>query len=288
MNKEQRDTITVRIVSTAFVVAALAVFRPFGLGEWHSRAILHLVAMWVIGVGVCMVTDCILRYIARMPSSTSRGVGYILHRNIWFQLINTPLEALAICLYRHFVLSHLVASNRLSWGGYLETLLIIAFCSFAVGLFWRIRFRNRYLETELEEVRMLNEQLLQVQQKASSPRSSATVTLTGSTSETVTLAISHLLYVESVGNYVKVCRLADGKSRVDMLRATSKHIEDELRPYPSIVRCHRAFLVNLRQVERAVSSSGSIQLLVKHCHETIPVSRSNAPQVRAALAANKG
>ena len=35
-------------------------------------------------------------------------------------------------------------------------------------------------------------------------------TLTGTTNESVTLDISHLLYIEAVGNYVKVCHLRDG------------------------------------------------------------------------------
>lgn len=50
-----------------------------------------------------------------------------------------------------------------------------------------------------------------------------------------------------------------------------------------IVRCHRAFLVNLGQVEQIISHSGSTQLLINHCHESLPVSRSNMAQVRAAI-----
>jgi DNA-binding LytR/AlgR family response regulator len=50
-----------------------------------------------------------------------------------------------------------------------------------------------------------------------------------------------------------------------------------------IVRCHRAFLVNLGQVEQFISHSGSTHLLIKHCHESLPVSRSNMAQVRAGL-----
>jgi hypothetical protein len=46
---------------------------------------------------------------------------------------------------------------------------------------------------------------------------------------------------------------------------------------------HRAFLVNLGQVEQIISHSGSTQLLIKHCHESLPVSRSNMAQVRAAI-----
>ena len=106
---------------------------------------------------------------------------------------------------------------------------------------------------------------------------------TGTTNESVTLQISQLLYIEAVGNYVKVSHLRDNQVHADMLRATMKQMEETLQDYPMIVRCHRAFLVNLSQVEQIISHSGSTQLIVKHCHESLPVSRSNMAQVRAAI-----
>lgn len=331
-----------RVVSTTFVVLALAVFKPFGLGAWHWHAYIHLLVIWVMGVGICMLTDIILKYLVKMPRSYSRGVGYIIRRNLWFQFINTPLVALGICLYRHFVLSNQVESNLLSWGNYLETLIIIAFCSFAIGLYWRFKFRSRYLAAELEETRLLNEQLQLLQANSTnipqsnnvstevpvhndvdseqaetterglksdskennrsvstplSPRrgaggeavmgeavvSESPLTLKGTTSDSITLQVSDLLYVEAVGNYVKVFHLRDGRVRTDMLRATSKQIEEDLSAYPMIVRCHRAFLVNLGQVEQFVSKSGTMQLIIRHCHESLPVSRSNMSQIKKAI-----
>ena len=44
-----------------------------------------------------------------------------------------------------------------------------------------------------------------------------------------------LLYIEAVGNYVKVYHLRDGLVRTDMLSATSKQLEDALCAYPMIV-----------------------------------------------------
>ena len=39
-----------------------------------------------------------------------------------------------------------------------------------------------------------------------------------------------------------------------------KQMEETLKDYPMIVRCHRAFLVNLGQVERIVSRSNMSQV----------------------------
>lgn len=299
MSQAQKDTIRTRAISIAFIVLALAIFKPFGLETWQWMGLAHLLAIFMMGIFSCMITEGILKFIVRKPRSLERGVDYIIRRNLWFQLINTPLVSLLICLYRHFMMSDLVPANLLSWSNYFETLLIIAFGSFAIGLYWRFKFRSTYLAAELEETKQLNEQLQRLQQEAQQiaaavkttssdstaalTQPSSTVTLSGGTSDTIQLHVPDLLYIEAVGNYVKIYQLNDGQVRSDMLRATSKQMEEDLSAYPTVVRCHRAFLVNLQQVEQIVSRAGAMQLMIKHCHEALPVSRSNAVQVKEAI-----
>ena len=278
MNGEKRQTIKIRIISVCFAVVVLAVFKPFGLDVWQWQAYAHLVVVGGLGILSCILTEAIL----------------------WFQLINTPLVSLMICLYRHFVLSDKVDGNHLSWGNFFETLVIMAFCSFLIGIYWRFKFRGKYLAAELEEMKQMNEQLQRLQQEKSvvklqektiltseNAQPVSTIQLSGTTSDVVTLHVPNLLYVESVGNYVKVLQIHEGKVVSDMLRATSKQVEMQLQQFNVIVRCHRAFLVNLWQVEKVISKAGSMQLLMRHSNDSIPVSRSNISSVKQALAQNK-
>ncbi len=288
MDKGHKETISIRFFSTAFMVLAIAIFKPFGLEMWQWQAYVHLLALFALGMSSCFLSEAILKFIVRMPRSYDQGVSYIISRNLRFQLINTPLVSLFICLYRHIAMSHQVESNKLSLSNFLETLAIIAFLSFAIGLYWRFKFRSRYLAAELEETRQLNEQLKKTQSalvKGDAPQeaSDTQVVLSGTTNESVSLDITNLLYIEAVGNYVKVCQLLDGNVKTDMLRATSKQMEENLQAYPLIVRCHRAFLVNLGQVEQIVSNSRTMQLVMKHSHDAIPVSRSNMSQIKEAI-----
>ena len=317
MNKRQQETLSVRINSVGLVCLAFAVFKPLGIGQLGLMLYVHLAAIWALGVGVCYLTEAIVSHLLGLPASLNRGVDYIIRRNLWFQLINSPLEALFICAYLHFPMSSIGATDPLSWKGILQAILLLAFCSFIIGLYWRYKYRSRYLALELEETRRLNEQLQLLQQEAEchdrqqvekfaipgqSPSEEllkesvekeaiecetavqpASITLTGSTNKKVTLPVSHLLYIEAVGNYVKVVYWFDGQVRSDMIRSTSKQMDAALHFYPLIVRCHRAFLVNLGQVEQIVSSSGTMHLLIRHCHDTIPVSRSNMAQIKTAI-----
>ena len=296
MNNSHKETISIRIISCAFMVLAIAIFKPFGLEVWQWQTCVHLLAIFALGLLSCFLTEVILRYIVRMPRSYDRGVSYIISRNLRFQCINTPLVSLFICFYRHLAMSSLVKGNKLSLSNYLETLMIIAFLSFAIGLYWRFKFRSRYLAVELEETRQLNEQLKNLQtsnavvhrQTEDSPPVGGTdqnsqITLEGTTNEHVTLEISDLLYIEAVGNYVKVCQLQGNEVHTNMLRATMKQMEDSLQAYPMIVRCHRAFMVNLGQVEQISSNSRAMQLVMHHSHDAIPVSRSNVNKLKELL-----
>jgi hypothetical protein len=296
MNNSHKETISIRIISCAFMVLAIAIFKPFGLEVWQWQTCVHLLAIFALGMLSCFLTEVILRYIVRMPRSYDRGVSYIISRNLRFQCINTPLVSLFICLYRHLEMSSLVEGNKLSLGNYLETLMIIAFLSFAIGLYWRFKFRSRYLAVELEETRQLNEQLKKLQTSnagvsrqtednapVGSTDQDSQITLEGTTNEHVTLEISDLLYIEAVGNYVKVCQLQGNEVHTNMLRATMKQMEDSLQAYPMIVRCHRAFMVNLGQVEQISSNSRAMQLVMRHSHDAIPVSRSNVNKLKELL-----
>ncbi len=287
MNQDHKETINIRFISTAFMVLAISIFKPFGLEMWQWQACVHLLALFALGIFSCFLTEVILRYMIRMPRSYDCGVSYIISRNLRFQCINTPLVSLLICLYRHFAMSELVESNKLSLSNYLETLVIIAFLSFAIGLYWRFKFRSRYLAAELEESRLLNEQLkklqisgLDSQMIEEGAHQDSQITLEGTTNEHVSLKISNLLYLEAVGNYVKVTQQRDGEVHTNMLRATMKQMEDALQAYPMIVRCHRAFMVNLGQVEQISSNSRAMQLVMRHSHDAIPVSRSNVSKLK--------
>ena len=318
MNKGHRETLHIRVVSCAFMVLAIAIFKPFGLEVWQWQAYIHLLSIFALGLFSCFLTEIILRYVVRMPRSYDRGISYIISRNLRFQCINTPLASLLICLYRHFVMSELVEGNKLSWSNYLETLVIIAFLSFAIGLYWRFKFRTRYMAAELEETRLMNEQLKKLQSEAApvttergqksdvgSQKSDVrgkredvsdvshqtsdftwlgeTITLEGTTNEHVTLDISDLLYIEAVGNYVKIVSMQDNEIHTNMLRATMKQMEETLQSYPMIVRCHRAFMVNLGQVDQISSNSRVMQLVMRHSRDAIPVSRSNVNKLKELL-----
>ena len=56
---------------------------------------------------------------------------------------------------------------------------------------------------------------------------------------------------------------------------------------PFIVRCHRAYLVNLRRVTKVDGNSQGCRLRLEGCADEVPVSRSYVKKVQALIAAGK-
>ena len=106
------------------------------------------------------------------------------------------------------------------------------------------------------------------------------VLLAGSTKERLLLPPETLLYLEACGNYVKIFYEAEGKPKQKLLRATIKQMEDALQPYPFILRCHRAFLVNTGQVVRVRGNSQGYRLQFRQTEEEVPVSRAYTGRIR--------
>lgn len=95
--------------------------------------------------------------------------------------------------------------------------------------------------------------------------------------------LSNLLYIESVGNYIEVSYYKNNKIVKMLLRGTIKRIETETAQHASLVKCHRAFIVNINHVESVKGNSQELRLVLKKCDIEIPVSRNNSQKMKDSL-----
>ena len=103
--------------------------------------------------------------------------------------------------------------------------------------------------------------------------------------ERLSLQPDQLLYVESVGNYVEVHWLNVTQLQKTVLRSTLKDVADKLSTYPQFLRCHRAFLVNLRAINHTEGNARGYQLTLTGTSVAVPVSRSYLAAFDARLTA---
>lgn len=109
------------------------------------------------------------------------------------------------------------------------------------------------------------------------------ITFTGTTKESLEVEPSRILYIESSGNYIIIHYIEEGKVRHGQIRMTVSQAEALLAGVSSIVRSHRAFLVNMGHVTGASGNSQGLQLELSHTGIQIPVSRNYIKPVKENL-----
>ena len=86
---------------------------------------------------------------------------------------------------------------------------------------------------------------------------------------------SQLLYAESDGNYVIFYIRHEGTIKKKVIRNSITNIENQLSSISSMLRTHRAFIVNITQIAKRKGNSAGYRLFFKDTDAEVPVSRKN-------------
>jgi DNA-binding LytR/AlgR family response regulator len=93
-----------------------------------------------------------------------------------------------------------------------------------------------------------------------------------------TVAIDKLLYIECADNYSTITYWDADVKRKIILRGSLKFFQQQIA-FSQIVRCHRTFIVNLKNITVLEGNTQGYGLRVKYTSELLPVSRKHAPAV---------
>jgi len=91
---------------------------------------------------------------------------------------------------------------------------------------------------------------------------------------------SDFIYIGSTGNYVQVFYMAKDEIKSALIRNTLKQIEEQVKDCTSIIKCHRAFLVNRDRILHVKGNSQGLRLVLRDTSEEIPVSRNYSKSLK--------
>lgn len=122
-------------------------------------------------------------------------------------------------------------------------------------------------------------------EEKSSVEADAVLTLHGNTKTDTSLSlnIGQLYYVESDANYLKVALYEDGQLQVKSIRMTLKQFEEATQDFPQLMRCHRAFVVNMGHVTYYEGSVSKGELHFDLIGDVVPVSKTYASSIAGRL-----
>lgn len=265
------------VVASLTVLFVLGIFQPFGIGQMIEANYLVLLGFVLVTV-VCL---CIIAYIFPLIFKRFYTGEWTVGKNMLNGLFIVLSISLGNTCYYYIVMHERVS---FSWENaffsflfYFVVTLLVSLVPITIITFLQ---HNQMLKQHLEEAQELNRKLAAKVVVDQQSYTSEPIILSGNTKESIKLHPEQLIYLEAYGNYVKVNYIEGDAVKQKLLRATIKQIEDELASISYIIRCHRAFLVNIQHVSSVKGNSQGYRLLFAYPTEEVPVSRAYAKDVR--------
>lgn len=273
------------VIPSVIIFLILYVLRPFGISQIEEHVFWVVAGSALIAAGASAIFTYLLPVL--FPTFYKEQ-NWTLGKHAVNLLLMLMLVAVGICAYQSWLMGVRV-NGRLFFLVFSWVMVLAPFPT----IFFLMWNRNLQLTRHLKEVTELNSQLArkvaaEAGMSASAEKelvSEAVLLFTGGTKEKLELPADDFLYAEAEGNYVKVVFRSDKEVQADyrLLRATMKQAEEAVVASSCIVRCHRAFLVNVRRVVRADGNSQGYKLALEGCEEEVPVSRAYTKQVKSLI-----
>lgn len=276
------------VIPAVIIFFILYTLQPFGISRIEGNKLVVAAGSALVAAGA----SCIFAYLlpALFPSyykEQNWTVGKYLLNLFWLLL----LIVVGIWAYQSWLM-----------GMWLDgRVLLLSFCWVMVlapfpTVFFLLWNRNLLLTRNLKEATEMNFHLsrkVRVEDKAEEKKfpdvgkeiSSKLLIFSGGTKERLEVEADYFCYAEAEGNYVKVvyCPAKGGKTVPKLLRITMKQAEEAVAACPYIIRCHRAFLVNMQKVMKVDGNSQGYRLWLEGCGEEVPVSRAYAKKVKSLI-----
>lgn len=105
-------------------------------------------------------------------------------------------------------------------------------------------------------------------------------------SEYFQLFLEQIMLIKSANNYIGVIYKQGDKISKRLIRNTLKTTEEQFSKYPSMIRCHRSFIVNKNYIQKIAKGTDGLKLSLFDYPREIHVSRQYVLKVKEALKTN--
>jgi hypothetical protein len=249
------------VSSGVIVTLFLRVFQPFGFGQ----APVSNLNLFAAGYGIITVLT-----VFAFAGFEKIFPSWFLE-NKWTVGKNILLYLLIIFFIGSFNFVYTVFTARMPlnmeafFSFQIYTLFVTFIVVAAITMFKYFRLVN-YYRSEGEKV---EQEVLKIKQPSGSAE---LIFKSENEKDTLQIPLKALLYIEATDNYCKFIFKKDNKLAISILRSSMKKIEDQIK-HSELFRCHRTYIVQLKNVKRVSGNSQGYRLHFENFTESVPVSR---------------
>lgn len=282
INIDTKLDLTISFLSGLFVFLFLLVFQPFGLSTTEPRLRYIMISGYAAVCFLILVFNLLLipRLLKKVFSEETWTVYKRIIWHIWIVftigLGNYFFACLLAVIYGFYSLG-------------LNLLISFQFVTFIIAIFpiivCAIWSQNYWLKRNLKAAEEISSRLQnsESQTKDLSGIDQKVALFAENEKEKYEFQVSSLLYISSEGNYVEVFSQNE-VVEIKLIRNSIKKTEEQLRGFPFIFKCHRAYMVNMKKITKATGNAQGFKLTLENVDDKrIPVARSYTKQFKELL-----
>jgi LytTr DNA-binding domain len=266
--KSPRFWLVFALVSGVFVPSFLIFFKPFGISQ-------TVPSLYILGYGI--ISAAIIAFF---------GIGFpIFFSNIFIEEKWTVIKQI---LWLVSMLLSIALSNQIYVGWYYnEPFIAIDFFIYlkmvlSLGVFLiaglTVSDYIRRLMNYQNSSAILNERIHDF--KPQNTLSELEI-CDENQKDKIKVSAGDLLFIKADDNYIEIYYLQQNQVKKTVFRNTLKAIEALV--LDTMFRCHRTYLVNLKQVNKISGNAQGYRLHFDKIEQTIPVSREKGREIRLAI-----
>jgi hypothetical protein len=262
------------LFSAAIVLFVFLLFQPFGFRNKELELKLILFPLYSLMAFLYSISNFfIVRQILKK-------------KKIWFvknEILNFLIGMLPVTFIVHLLSCWITGDMPFNLYWYLKLLYHVASLFLVIAIVEFLYYNNKSADNKIQQLSSQVQLILQqfVDKKQSSDSETISISLE---KDSIDIKRNKLFYIKSIGNYLEFYfRENDGEIKKLIKRGRIHHAEKDLEAFPEFLRCHRAFIINLKQVKLIKGNSKNAKLVFDQKLEEIPVSRSQFKPLKELL-----
>lgn len=246
------------LLSCVFMIGFMSLYQPFGVHDYHF----HHKLMLFTGFGLISAIVLIFTYqVVEVWFEKTHWKYWEVAFSIAVKII---LIGICTAVYAGILEIAEINFSSLSW----FTMVTAAVGIFpTASLLFFNKFRKSRYRRHFSYELLKNDRIITIHSE--------------NRKETIEIEANKLLFIQSCDNYCEIV-LDDAGLKRKLIRNSLKAIHEETE-LPSLIRCHRSFLVNLAKVSEWRGNSQGLKLSLNDFQDLVPVSRSFTAKVRKKL-----
>lgn len=257
-----------------FVALFLIIFEPFHISIWQTPdKTLKLLGFGLISFVVPVFYSAVFSFFVSKSSAQDRW-------NVGKEIISVTCVLVLIAIGNMFY-GNLIRIVNISLTSFVYALISVLIIGIFPITFQVLTRHNRLFKKNVAQAEIINQHLQPIvtaqEEEAEMTESDITIVAENG-KDKVELSPADLLYIESADNYSNIVFTEVEKLKRQLLRSSLKRIESQLSN-EWILRCHRTYIVNLKNVIKVEGNAAGYKLSLGFNTDPIPVSRNFGPLI---------